>query len=1008
MTSTEDKRAMHERTLVNPQPPAYCNPNKPSRMTNQLQYLQNVVVKALWKHHFAWPFQQPVDAVKLNLPDYYQITKKPMDLGTIKKRLENKYYCKAMECIEDINTMFTNCYVYNRPGDDIVLMAQTLEKLFLQKVAKMPQDEIELPVANKRAIHGKGSVSSTVQSKLCPPASEATVQKPVISTGTKTTLLPVTPIRPLISASQPVTKVKKGVKRKADTTTPTASFSNTSSKSLPRKPTKICSQKVTSQSIKSRTKDLPDSQQHQAGKKEKIMEHLQDCNNILKEMFAKKHVAYAWPFYEPVDAEALGLHDYHNVIKHPMDLSAVKRKLGNQEYKDREEFAADMRLMFLNCYKYNPPDHEVVAMARKLQDVFEMLFAKLCKNPVKSTVLAQSTTRIAESSSEHSSGSSSAESSSESSAKEQKRRLAQLENQLKAVHEQLAALTRIPLSKLKKKSKDRKEKKKKDKNKSKNLEWKKIQSKQSQKKKSNKATLEIRQSKKMKQKAPILCDSEEEDNAKPMTYDEKRQLSLDINKLPGDKLGRVVHIIQSKELSLRDSDPDEIEIDFETLKPSTLRELERYVMTCLRNKQKNLVSKKAPGRSKEEIQLERKQELEKRLQDMTGHLNSGKKQAKISQKNDPAEGRGGFPRLSDSSSSSDSESDSSSSDSSSSSSSDSEPETISKKKWNKSNNILTKEEEMPGHPNYKLKYSLYQPALDYFPQVQPLHVREVTESPQTYRHPILSDSQKTKMQPSQPEQFVPAKIIISPPGLAPVVSPLQSPPLKAAHPSTNCSRQSSHPQESRSYDMEEVVKCLPMNLTMPTPEISSDLKFITRQKNMEHIHPSETKTNSNFDVLSEPKPLLTPKKEIEVKNVNSWTSLGKIVTPTSAIKSSSESFKLFRKAALEKEEREKALKAQAEIKRLHLEQTESGKRNKVIEQQREPGKEIVLESTSRDPGGPCEKAAEQKTHDEHKAQQDRKLARKLEQERRRREAMATTIDMNLQSDIMSTFEENLY
>lgn len=28
-------------------------------------------------------------------------------------------------------------------------------------------------------------------------------------------------------------------------------------------------------------------------------------------------------------------------------------------------------------------------------------------------------------------------------------------------------------------------------------------------------------------------DSEDEDNAKPMSYDEKRQLSLDINKLPG-------------------------------------------------------------------------------------------------------------------------------------------------------------------------------------------------------------------------------------------------------------------------------------------------------------------------------------------------------------------------------------------------------------------------------------------------------------------------------------------
>lgn len=69
-----------------------------------------------------------------------------------------------------------------------------------------------------------------------------------------------------------------------------------------------------------------------------------------------------------------------------------------------------------------------------------------------------------------------------------------------------------------------------------------------------------------------------------MSYDEKRQLSLDINKLPGEKLGRVVHIIQAREPSLRDSNPEEIEIDFETLKPSTLRELERYVLSCLRKK----------------------------------------------------------------------------------------------------------------------------------------------------------------------------------------------------------------------------------------------------------------------------------------------------------------------------------------------------------------------------------------------------------------------------------------
>ena len=63
-----------------------------------------------------------------------------MDLGTIKKRLETNYYFSSKDCIRDFNTMFTNCYVYNKPGEDIVIMCQALEKLFLQKVAGMPTE----------------------------------------------------------------------------------------------------------------------------------------------------------------------------------------------------------------------------------------------------------------------------------------------------------------------------------------------------------------------------------------------------------------------------------------------------------------------------------------------------------------------------------------------------------------------------------------------------------------------------------------------------------------------------------------------------------------------------------------------------------------------------------------------------------------------------------------------------------------------------------------------------
>jgi hypothetical protein len=43
-----------------------------------------------------------------------------MDLTTIKKRLETNYYYSAKECITDLNMMFTDCYLYNKPGEVVI------------------------------------------------------------------------------------------------------------------------------------------------------------------------------------------------------------------------------------------------------------------------------------------------------------------------------------------------------------------------------------------------------------------------------------------------------------------------------------------------------------------------------------------------------------------------------------------------------------------------------------------------------------------------------------------------------------------------------------------------------------------------------------------------------------------------------------------------------------------------------------------------------------------------
>lgn len=136
---------------------------------------------------------------------------------------------------------------------------------------------------------------------------------------------------------------KKGVKRKADTTTPTTSAISASRADSPSaqdaKPAKLGSSRreAAARPAKTRRETVEEVAGGELGgggggggggaggrKGGKLGEQMKHCDAILKEMLSKKHAAYAWPFYKPVDAEALELHDYHDIIKHPMDLSTVR------------------------------------------------------------------------------------------------------------------------------------------------------------------------------------------------------------------------------------------------------------------------------------------------------------------------------------------------------------------------------------------------------------------------------------------------------------------------------------------------------------------------------------------------------------------------------------------------------------------------------------------------------------------------------------------------------------
>jgi hypothetical protein len=64
----------------------------------------------------------------------------------------------------------------------------------------------------------------------------------------------------------------------------------------------------------------------------------------------------AHEFMRPVDFATLGLVDYPLVIKQPMDISTVKKKLRSSKYQSIADALTDLQLVWDNCRTYNVID----------------------------------------------------------------------------------------------------------------------------------------------------------------------------------------------------------------------------------------------------------------------------------------------------------------------------------------------------------------------------------------------------------------------------------------------------------------------------------------------------------------------------------------------------------------------------------------------------------------------------------------------------------------------------
>jgi hypothetical protein len=75
-----------------------------------------------------------------------------------------------------------------------------------------------------------------------------------------------------------------------------------------------------------------------------------------------------------------------------------------------------------------------------------------------------------------------------------------------------------------------------------------------------------------------------------MTFEEKRKLSVNLERLPGDKLERIVQIIKKRNPDLGQNE-DEIEVDIDSFDNDTLWELDRFVTNYMKSRGKKAKSK---------------------------------------------------------------------------------------------------------------------------------------------------------------------------------------------------------------------------------------------------------------------------------------------------------------------------------------------------------------------------------------------------------------------------------
>ncbi|KFY47998.1 hypothetical protein V495_01691 [Pseudogymnoascus sp. VKM F-4514 (FW-929)] len=261
---------------------------------------------------------------------YLAKVENPIDLSIIEQKAKAGYSSMA-DYIKDVELLYQNCVTFNGLEHEVTRCAINVRDSLMSKLPSKEPPKVE---KKKKATPVPSAARHVPERRQSRGAHTGGAGSPTTSGGAAQTFALDPSGTPLIRRDS--TKAGDGGRPKREIHPP-------------------------------KSKDLV---YNARPKKKKFATELKFCEEVLNELKKPKYQSINAPFLIPVDPVALGIPEYFKIVKSPMDLSTITDNLNSGHYANSKDFEADIRLMFKNCYKFNPPSTAVNVMGQELEAVF--------------------------------------------------------------------------------------------------------------------------------------------------------------------------------------------------------------------------------------------------------------------------------------------------------------------------------------------------------------------------------------------------------------------------------------------------------------------------------------------------------------------------------------------------------------------------------------------------------------------------------------------------------------